>query len=311
MKDMKRFGLVLVVFILAVSGLFLLNRRFISPNTNNTQSQDSSKIKIVAAENFYGDIAKQLGGDHVTVTSLLSDPNVDPHEYESNVQDSVALSQANIVIKNGLGYDTWIDKLLIAAPNPNRVVITSGEIAPNVLLDNPHVWYGIDNVPAVAQAITNSLKKNDPSDATFFDQNLMTFDASLQPLQQKMTELKTKYSGTPIGLTETIYLYQTQAMGLNVLTPLSFERAIAEGNDPSASDVKIANDQLNQKQIRVFIYNKQTATPVTTHLQDLANQKGIPIVAVTETMPQQMTYQTWMMSQLTELEQALQQTSQK
>jgi len=264
-------------------------------------TRQAAVISIVAAENFYGDIAKQLGGNRVSVKSILSDPNIDPHEYETNVQDAIAVSDANIVVKNGLGYDTWMDKLLSASPNPDRIVLTAGNIAPHLLAENPHVWYGIENIQAIAQSITDSMKKIDPTDSAIFDDNLSTFLNSLKPLLQKIADIKTKYNGIPIGLTETLYLYQTQLMGLNVLTPYEFEKAISAGNDPPADSIQITNDQISKKQVKVLIYNSQKVTPVTTNLLNAAKALNIPQIYVTETMPKNKTYQTWMMDQLNSL----------
>jgi zinc/manganese transport system substrate-binding protein len=262
-------------------------------------------IKIVAAEDFYGNIARQLGGDKVSVMSILSDPNVDPHEYESDVQDGIAITNANIVIENGLEYDTWMDKLLSASPNASRIVLTASALAPDPLPENPHVWYGIDNISAIAGAITDALIKTDPADAAFFQNNLKTFNDSLAPITAKMNEIKTQYAGTPVGLTETIYLYQTEPMGLNVLTPFTFEKAIAEGNDPSAQDMNTTDQQVTDKKIKVLIYDSQTITPITTNLQNAARANDIPIVPVSETMPPNDTYQTWMMDELNALATAL------
>ncbi len=270
-----------------------------------TNSSSSKTINVVAAENFYGDMVKQLGGGSVSVTSILSDPNVDPHEYQSNFQDTKAISNADLVIKNGDGYDSWIDQLLSAQPNTHRIVLTGADIADHKLPDNPHVWYGIDNVQTIAKAITATLKKLDSTDASTFDKNLTTFLNSLNTIQEKITSLKAKYNGTPVGLTETIYLYQTQPIGLNVLTPLEFEKAIAEGNDPPADTVTTANDQVSKKLIKVLISNEQTITPITTNLQTVAKSLNIPIIPITETMPPGKTYQTWMMDQLNTLQQAL------
>jgi zinc/manganese transport system substrate-binding protein len=293
-----------VVIVLGAGAYFFI----VSSRTGQPASAPSDGIKIVAAEDFYGNVAQQLGGEKVSVMSILSDPNVDPHEYESDVQDGIAITNANIVIENGLTYDTWMDKLLSASPNPDRILITAGTIAPDPLLDNPHVWYGIDNISAIAGAITNALIKTDPADAMVFQANLATFNASLAPITAKMNEIGTQYSGTAVGLTETIYLYQTEAMGLGVLTPFDFEKAIAEGNDPSAQDVNTANQQILKKQISVLIYNSQTVTPITTNLLNEANANGIPVVPVTETMPPNDTYQTWMLSELNALEVALAQS---
>jgi zinc/manganese transport system substrate-binding protein len=263
-------------------------------------------INVVAAENFYGDIVQQLGGKHVAVTSVLSDPNVDPHEYESNVQNGIAVSKAQLVIANGGGYDGWMDKLLSAAPSSNRIVLKGFDIAPHKLTDNEHVWYGVDNVQAIAQSITAALTKLDAADRKAFDSNLQVFTRSLGQITQKIGDLKAKYAGTPVGLTETIFLYQSQPMGLNVLTPFDFQKAVAESNDPPADTVVTVNTQISQRRIKVLIYNAQTITPLTTRLQDAARTEGIPIVPVTETMPTGRDYQQWMLDQLAVLEQALQ-----
>lgn len=302
----KKLALYFSGFIAIVIVGFLVRQGIKSTNTTTTLTGQSSIIRVVAAENFYGDIVSQLGGKHVLVTSILSDPNVDPHQYESNIQDAIAINKATVVIKNGDGYDTWMDKLLSASPNTKRIVLTGAAIADHKLPDNPHVWYGIENIQTIASKITATLKTQDSADSSEFDKNLLNFDNSLKPIVQKIMDIKTSYAQTPVGLTETIYLYQTQQMALSVLTPFSFEKAIAEGNDPSADDVAKANDQITKKQIKVLIYNEQTITPVTTNLQNLATQQHIPVVPVTETMPATKNYQTWMLSQLVSLQNALQ-----
>ena len=275
-----------------------------APSVSSTAAA-AGVISVVAAENFYGDIAKQLGGSHVSVTSILSDPNIDPHEYESSVQNALAVTHAQLVIQNGDGYDTWMDKLLAASPNPQRTVLVATAIVVNKLPDNPHFWYGIDNIQSMAKAITDALVKLDGADKAGFEANLATFLQSLAPIQQKMDSIKGKYTGTPVGLTETIFLYQSTPMGLQVLTPFDFEKAIAEGNDPPADTVVTANDQLTNHKIKVLIYNEQTVTPITTNLQNMAKQLNVPIVPVTETMPVGKTYQQWMLDQLNALLQAL------
>ena len=289
-------GIVLVL-------LFLLSACAGISGTSTTAAFGT--VNIVAAENFYGNIAKQLGGSHVAVTSILSDPNVDPHQYESNVPTGIAVSKAQLVIENSGGYDSWMDRLLAAAPNNSRLVVKGYDTAPHLLPENEHVWYSVDNVAAIAQAIAGDLKKLDPGDAATFDHNLAAFQQSLTPLRQKISEIKAKYNGTPVGLTETIYLYQAEPLGLNVLTPFAFQKAMAEGNDPPADTVITAENQINQHQIKVLIYNEQTVTPSTTKLEHDAQQQHIPIVPVTETMPVSKTYQTWMLDQLNVLEQAL------
>lgn len=272
-------------------------------------SQVPGVINVVAAENFYGDIVRQLGGSHVSVTSIISNPNIDPHQYESNPQTAIQVSNAQLVIENGRGYDAWMDKILSGSNNAHRIVLVAGQIANHALPDNPHVWYGLNNMPAIAQAITNALKQLDSKDTALFTSNLTTFIQSLMPLEQKITAIKAKFSGTRVALTETIYLYQSMAESLNVLTPFEFMKAIAEGNDPPADTVVTVNNQIKTHQAKILIYNEQTITPITTNLQNEARQQNIPIVAVTETMPPQKTYQQWMSDQLDTLMQALQQAN--
>ena len=272
---------------------------------NTSPANDKGVISVVAAENFYGDIVQQLGAGHVSVVSILSDPNVDPHEFEFSVQNGMEVSKAQLVIENGADYDTWMDKLLSASPNPNRIVLTAANVASNPLPDNPHLWYGIDNIRTIAQNITADLEKLDSAHKADYDAALTKFQSSLIPVQQKITEIKNKYNGTPVGLTETIFLYQTQPIGLKVMTPFEFEKAVAEGNDPPADTVVTANDQITNREIKVLIYNVQTVTPITTNLQNEAKQNNIPIVPVSETMPAGKTYQSWMLDQLDDLEQAL------
>ena len=284
--------------------LFLLSA--CSAGSTGSTTPSSSAINVVAAENFYGDIVKQLGGSHVSVTSIISNPNVDPHEYESSVKTAIQVSQAQLVIENGGGYDDWMNKLLSGSPNSNRLTLKAFDVAKVKLPENEHVWYSIDNAATIAQAITDDLKKLDPANAATFENNFQMFKQSLQPIQQKLSAIKAKYAGTPVGLTETIYLYQAVPLGLNVLTPFEFQKAMAEGNEPPADTVVTAENQITHHQIKVLIYNVQTVTPSTTKLENDARVQNIPIVPVSETMPTGKTYQTWMLDQLNVLEQALQ-----
>ena len=287
----RRMGLFLALFVLCLPAL--------------SAGAESKGINVVAAENFYGNIVAQLGGGKVHVTSILSDPNVDPHEYESSVEDAKALAEADLVIENSGGYDDWMDKLLSASPSPRRVLLKGFDIAPHKLPENEHVWYNVDNVLAIAQAVTAGLKKLDPADTPFFTANLQTFSESLSRVRQRLVQLEGKWNGTPVGLTETIFLYQAEPLGLKVLTPFEFQKAIAEGNDPPADTVVAAENQVKGKKIKVLIYNEQTVSPITTKLQDEAKSAGIPVVPVTETMPSALNYQDWMLSQLAVLERAL------
>ena len=265
----------------------------------------AGKIAVVAAENFYGDVARQVGGNRVSVTSILSDPNIDPHEYETSVQNALAVTRAQIVIQNGDGYDAWMDKLIEASPNPQRVVITAGDLAVDKLPDNPHYWYSMDNIQAVAKEIAAALGRLDGGGKADFEANLAKFDQSLAAITEKMDGIRSSYQGAPIGLTETIFLYQANRMGLKVMTPTAFAKAVSEGNDPPADTVLTLEDQLAQRQIKMLIYNQQTVSPLTANLKEEAGKMNIPVVGVTETMPSDKTYQQWMLSQLDALQTAL------
>jgi len=263
------------------------------------------RISVVAAENFYGDIVGQIGGDKVSVVSVMSDPNVDPHEYESNVEDAKAIANASLVIANGGGYDDWMDKLLSASPNASRIVLKGFDLAVTKLPDNEHVWYNIDNAATIAKAIDKALAKLDPADSAFFRRNDQTFEQSLSKIKGAIRKIAAEYRGTPIGLTETIFLYQATPLGLKVLTPFEFQKAIAEGNDPPADAVVETENQIKQKKIKILVYNEQTISPVTTKAQDDAKEANVPVVGVTETMPVGESYQTWMLRQLEEVRIAL------
>ena len=269
------------------------------------EAQQSRVVNVVAAENFYGNIVSQIGGDAVNVTSVMSDPNVDPHEYESNVEDAKAIADAELVVENGGGYDDWMDKLLSASPDASRVVLKGFDLAVKKLPDNEHVWYNVDNVQAMASAISRSLQKLVPQSAALFARNDRAFQESLAPIRQKMAQIAGKYSGTPVGLTETIFLYQAVPLGLKVLTPFEFQKAIAEGNDPPADTVVETENQIKERNVKILIYNEQTISPITTKAQADAKAANVPIVGVTETMPPGETYQTWMLRQLDELRSAL------
>lgn len=285
--------------------VFIISAIFLFLGVLILDAQAAIPIKVVAAENFYGNIVQQIGGDAVNVTSIMSDPNVDPHEYESNVEDAKAIAEADLVIENSAGYDDWMDKLLSASPKASRVVLKGFDLAVKKLPDNEHVWYNVDNVQAIALAVSRSLQKLLPQSAALFAKNDRAFQESLGPVRQKMAQISARYSGTPVGLTETIYLYQALPMGLKVLTPFEFQKAIAEGNDPPADTVVETENQIKQGKVKILIYNEQTISPITTKAQADARAANVPIVGVTETMPPGETYQTWMMRQLDELRSAL------
>ena len=265
----------------------------------------SPTIVVVAAENFYGDIVGQIAGDDVRVTSIISDPNVDPHEYETNPRDAAAVANARLIIQNGLGYDAFIDHLVAASPNPRRKLIVVSELTGHAKGDNVHLWYDPATIPKVAQVILDALVQIDPGSATSYRNRYQGFQASLAPLNHAIAGIKAQYGGAPVACTEPVFGYMAAALGLVVLTPLSFQKAIEEGEDPPAPALAQMEDHLRQHQVKVLLYNTQTVSPITTRIQQMARSVGVPVVGVSETEPPGTSFQQWMLSQLEPLRLAL------
>ncbi len=268
-------------------------------------STAAARIAVVGAENFYGDLLTQICGSRCAVISILSDPNADPHAYESSAQDAAAVARARLVIENGEGYDTFMDHLLAASPNPQRQVINVQTLTGAQDGANPHLWYDPATMPKVATAAAAALDKIDPAHAADYQANAQKFTDSLQAVDAEMATIQSTYPNAPVAYTEPVFGYMGKALGLKVLTPETFQHAIEDGNDPSAADLAREQDLLNKHQVKVLIYNLQTVTPVTTNIQNLAKRDGIPIVGVSETEPPNHTYQQWMLGGLQALQAAL------
>lgn len=270
-------------------------------------SGSSTKVNVVAAENFWGDIAKQIGGDHVNVTSVITDPNADPHLYESDARTAAAVSDAQLVIVNGLGYDDFMGKMLSASPNPDRKVLTAADVMQiSGTNANPHIWYDIAKVPQVGSAIAAQLGALDPADARIFTGNAKAFSDSLAAINAAIANIRTKYAGAPVGYTERVPGYLLDAAGLKLATPASFAQAIEDGNDPSPADNSAIDIAVKNKAIKVLLYNAQATSPATDSLKALAQQSGLTIVGVTETLPTtDANFQAWQLRQINELTSAL------
>ncbi|HYM70546.1 MAG TPA: zinc ABC transporter substrate-binding protein [bacterium] len=300
---MKRAHLTITTGI--VAAVVLLVASLGSRPAPGAAASSPSRPIVVAAENFYGDIVGQIAGDHVSITSIISDPNVDPHEYESSARDGAAVARASLVVLNGLGYDDFMFRLMKASPNPARRVIVVGTLVGHKDGDNKHVWYDPATMPKVAQAVTDALDQIDPADSRSFHDRLGLFQGALRPLNDKVAAVRNRYHGTPVALTEPVFGYMAEALGLHVITPETFQRAIEEGQEPPASAIAQMDDQLRTHQAKVLLYNIQTVTRITTKVQQRATQLGIPVVGVSETEPLGKSYQQWMLSQLGSLEAAL------
>ena len=266
----------------------------------------TGSLNVVAGENFWGSIAAQLGGSKVNVQSVVTDPNADPHEYESSTNDARAFAQADLVILNGAGYDDWGQKLLDANSSNHRKVLDVAQLLGKKAGDNPHFWYDPEYVVTVANAVTAAYKSIDKGDASYFDQLRGVFGTALEPYFLTIADINSKYKGASIGATESIFFYMAATLGLDLISPPEFMNAVAEGNDPPASAVVQFQNQVTNHDIKVLVYNNQTVTAVTSNIKQLAQSKKIPLVGVSETLqPLTATFQDWQLSQLKQLETAL------
>lgn len=265
-----------------------------------------SKVRVVAAENFWGDIATQLGGGRVRVTSIISNPNTDPHLYASNAANAAAVAQAEVVVENGVGYDTFMGDLLGASGAHPLVVSAQQVLGVSGAGANPHLWYDIPRVPTVAAAIERALARADPADKTAFQANLAKFDTSLAPLEAVIAKIKSAYGGAPVAYTERVAGYLLADAGLRVVSPPGFARAIEDGNEPAPGDVRAMDALFADGKVRLLLYNEQAVSAATQSVRALAQQYGVPVVGVSETLPpSDASYQAWQLRQAKEILRAL------
>ncbi len=265
------------------------------------------QVVAVGAENQYANVISQVGGRYVQVTAIESNPNTDPHTFEASPSVAQAVSAAQLVVQNGLGYDTYMNKIESAAPSPARKVI----VAQNLLglpdsTPNPHLWYSPATMPTVARAIARDLSAIQPAHAAYFAANLRRFDASLQPWYRAIAQFKAAYPGTPVAVTEPVGDYLLQAAGTKILTPFIFQADIMNGVDPSPQDVSLEDGLFTGHRVKVFLYNQQVTDSLTQSLLGLAHKDGIPVVGVYETMPAPgYDYQSWMLAETRALQAAV------
>ena len=272
------------------------------------QQAGSAAIAVVAAENFYGDVVKQIGGNYVDVTSILSNPDQDPHLFEASPKTARALQNARVVVYNGADYDPWMTKLLGATGGGksanNRTTIVAADLVGKKAGDNPHLWYDPKTMPAVARAVSAALGAADPAHKSVYDANLATFLASLQPVDAKVAALRARYQGQPVTATEPVFGYMSDAIGLDMRN-LRFQLATMNDTEASASDIAAFERDLRERRVRVLIYNSQATEALTRRMLALAKQSKVPSVSVTETQPAGVNFQQWMLVQLDSLDKAL------
>ncbi len=266
--------------------------------SGDTSAPTDGKLTVVAGENVWGDIARQVGGSYVDVTSVIDDPDADPHEFESNPSDAARLAKAQIVIENGAGYDDFMDKLLSAAGG-DKTVINVEELAKVSGSDvNPHLWYSPTYVTTAAKAFAGAFGKADPAHAKAFEQNLATFLEGYAPYERTIATIKQKYAGQAVAYTERVAGYLVDAAGLHLGTPAAFSRAVEDDTDPSPQDAAAFTRDLKEHQVKVLLYNSQVADEQTRALKDTAEAAGVPVVGVAETLPKgERDFQTWQNAQ--------------
>ncbi|MHB8346954.1 MAG: metal ABC transporter solute-binding protein, Zn/Mn family [Acidiferrobacterales bacterium] len=264
----------------------------------------AGRLDIVAAENFYGDIARQIGGPQVKVTSVLNNPAANPHLFEVSPSVARAVARAQIVIYNGIDYDPWMPKLLEATPSTRRTSIDVARLAGRRPGDNPHIWYDTNAVLAFTKVLARTLASADPGQRVDYLRRLARFELSMQPVQARISALRLRLAGTPVTATEPVFGYMLEALGMKVLNR-SFQIAVMNGTEPGASQVAAYENNLRRHRVKLLIYDAQTSDPLTDRLRRLAKASGIPVIAVAETEPPDTTYQDWMTSELDAVGQAL------
>jgi zinc/manganese transport system substrate-binding protein len=267
----------------------------------------SGSILAIGAENEYANVLSQIGGRYVDVSSILNNPNTDPHTFESSPTVAENVSAAQLIVQNGVGYDTFMNKIESASPNPKRKVIT----VQNLLglpdsTPNPHLWYKPTTMPAVAKAIAADLGAFDPSHAAYFQANSKKFERSLTPWMNAIAAFKAKYSGTPVATTEPVADYMLKAIGADNLTPFGLQADIMNGVDPSPQDISLESSFLTNHKVKVFVYNQQVVDSLTSSFRTAAKKAGIPVVGVYETMPTPgYNYQSWMFTEVQDIQKAV------
>ncbi|WFB10483.1 zinc ABC transporter substrate-binding protein [Streptomyces sp. LX-29] len=270
----------------------------------------ASAVRVVASTNVYGDIVRQVGGDRVSVDSIISDPAQDPHSYEASTRNQLALSKARVVIENGGGYDDFIGKMLRTANNASSTEVidavqVSGKTAPEGGELNEHVWYDLPTASRLADRIADALARADPAHGAFFHRNAEEFDDRLAPLLAEEARIKADHSDTAVAVTEPVPLYLIEASGLRDDTPAEFGAAVEDGTEVPANSMRQMLDLLDDKRVKALIYNRQTSGPQTERVKKAAADNGIPVVSVTETLPEGQDYVSWMKANVDALRKAL------
>ena len=264
----------------------------------------AAPINVVAAENFYGDVVEQIGGTEVSVTSILTNPDQDPHLFEANPSTARALADAKLVVYSGADYDAWAEKLLAASQAPQRQVIDVAKLVHRKSGDNPHIWYDPATMPVLARHLAEALSRLDPPHRADYAERLAAFEDSMKGVRAKVSELRGKYAGTVVTATEPVFGYMADALGLKMRNA-RFQLAVMNDTEPSATEIAGFERDLRTHTVKVLFYNSQTSEALTERMRAIATEAKVAIVGVTETEPPGKRYQEWVLSQLAALDQAL------
>jgi zinc/manganese transport system substrate-binding protein len=293
--------------VVVAAGVALAVSACSSGPAGSSSTTSAHKIVAVGAENEYTSVLQQVGGQYVQASAIMSNPNTDPHTFEASASVAREISSAQLVVQNGVGYDTFMDSIEKAVPDSGRKLINVQKL--RGLPDstpNPHLWYDPATMPAVANAIAADLAAIEPAHAAYFKANARTFISSLGPWIQALGSFKEKYPDTPVAVTEPVADYLLQAAGADIKTPFEFQADIMNGTDPSAQDVALERSLFTGHKVKVFLYNRQVTDTLTESFISLAQANGIPVVGVYETMPTPgYTYQSWMLAETKALQQAV------
>jgi zinc/manganese transport system substrate-binding protein len=264
----------------------------------------SDSLSIVAAESVYGDIARQIGGAEVAVTSVLVNANRDPHEFEASASTARAIADARLVIYNGAGYDPWAPRLLAASKGKPREVIEVARLLNRKPGDNPHFWYDATAMSALASTLAAKMSEIDAAHKSGYAKRGEAFEASMTQLRERIAALRSKHAGTPVTATEPVFDYMAEALGLKMRNS-RFQLAVMNGTEPGASAITAFEKDLRTRAVKVLLYNTQTTQALAQRMRTIATEAGVPVIAITETAPQDQSYQAWMLAQLEALDRAL------
>ncbi|MGD0396857.1 MAG: zinc ABC transporter substrate-binding protein [Nitrososphaerales archaeon] len=300
---------VLVVMVVAATTAGLYAFRSQGSTTvrcSTTGPSPSTKIQVVAAEDFWGSLVSQLGGTRVNVLSIVTKPNTDPHEYESDFADAEAIANASLVIVNGAGYDDWALQLIAASNTPNQIVLNVQELVNQSVTANPHFWYSPYYVNDTVKVMYKDLVCIDPTDTAYYKQQYVALNASLGVYNERIDEIKQRFAGTHVASTESIFVYLANATGLDLVSPPAFMEAVSEGSDPPIQSLVQFQQELENGGVRMLVYNNQTVTQLTQSIMTLAAENDVPAVGVTETIqPLDVTFQVWMNAELLAIQNTL------